>query len=222
MPCPTITSFETPGLDFFSTAARNQEASPGLVILLNQSEIANETPPAHNNRSRGAGAKRDCLHRNAEMEVTIRRATADDIEEIAKLFDAYRVFFGQGSNLSLAQEFLEDRLSNSEFVIFCAYTSDGRGAAFAQLYPRFSSVSAKRIWILNDLFVLESVRGMGIGTKLLSEIEAFGEESQAKGVLIETTVSNTGAQKLYESKGYQKVTGRFFYERENKLKKKQG
>jgi len=37
--------------------------------------------------------------------------------------------------------------------------------------------------------------------------------------LIETTVSNTGAQKLYESKGYQKVTGRFFYERENELKK---
>jgi ribosomal protein S18 acetylase RimI-like enzyme len=73
--------------------------------------------------------------------------------------------------------------------------------------------------MLNDLFVLESVRGMGIGTKLLSEIEAFGEESQAKGVLVETTVSNTGAQKLYESKGYQKVTGRFFYERKNKLKK---
>ena len=115
------------------------------------------------------------------MEVTIRRATTDDIEEIAKLFDAYRVFFEQGSDLSLAQEFLGDRLNNSESVIFCAYTSDERCVGFAQLYPSFSSVSAKRIWILNDLFVLESVRGMGIGTKLLSEIEAFGEESQAKG-----------------------------------------
>ena len=121
--------------------------------------------------------------------------------------------------MSLAQEFLGDRLNNLESVIFCAYTSDERCVGFAQLYPSFSSVSAKRIWILNDLFVLESVRGMGIGTKLLSEIEAFGEESQAKGILIETTVSNTGAQKLYESKGYQKVTGRFFYERKNKLKK---
>ncbi|MDP7557790.1 MAG: GNAT family N-acetyltransferase, partial [Nitrospinaceae bacterium] len=97
------------------------------------------------------------------MEVTIRRATTNDIEEIAKLFDAYRVFFEQGSDLSLAQEFLGDRLSNSESVIFCAYASDGRCAGFAQLYPSFSSVSAKRIWILNDLFVSESVRGMGIG-----------------------------------------------------------
>ena len=149
------------------------------------------------------------------MEVTIRRATIDDIEEIAKLFDAYRVIFEQGSNLSLAQEFLGDRLSNSESVIFCAYTLDERCAGFAQLYPSFSSVSAKRIWILNDLFVSEFVRGMGIGTKLLSEIQAFGEETQAKGILIETTVSNTGAQKLYESNGYQKVTERLFYERKN-------
>ena len=153
------------------------------------------------------------------MEVTIRQPTTDDIEEIAKLFDAYRVFFEQGSDLSLAQEFLGDRLNNSESVIFCAYTSDERCVGFAQLYPSFSSVSAKRIWILNDLFVLESVRGMGIGTKLLSEIEAFGEESQAIAILVEATLSNTGAQKLYESKGYQKVTGRFFYERKNKLKK---
>ena len=153
------------------------------------------------------------------MKVTIRRATADDIEEIAKLFDAYRVFFEQSSDLSLAQEFLGGRLTNSESVIFCAYTPDERCAGFAQLYPSFSSVSAKRIWILNDLFVSESVRGMGIGTKLLSEIEAFGEETQAKGILIETTVSNTGAQKLYESNGYQKVTERFFYERKNKPQK---
>jgi len=151
------------------------------------------------------------------MEVTIRRGTIDDIEEIANLFDAYRVFFEQGSDLSLAQEFLGNRLSNSESVIFCAYTSDERCVGFAQLYPSFSSVSAKRIWILNDLFVSESARGMGIGTKLLSEIEGFGEETQAKGVLIETTVSNIGAQKLYESNGYQKVKERIFYEWKNKI-----
>ena len=118
------------------------------------------------------------------MEVTIRQPYTGDIEAIAKLFDAYRVFFKQRSNLSLAQKFLGDRLNNSEFVIFCSYTSDECCVGFAQLYPSFSSVSAKRIWILNDLFVLEPVRGMGIGTKLLSEIEAFGEESQAKAILM--------------------------------------
>ena len=150
------------------------------------------------------------------MEVTIRRATADDVELLSKLFDAYRVFFGQDSDVSLAQEFFGDRLRNSESVVFCALTPDERCVGFAQLYPSFSSVSAKRIWILNDLFVSEPYRGMGIGTRLLDEIRAFGEVTQAKWILIETKASNTGAQKLYESHGYQKVTERFFFERKIK------
>ena len=150
------------------------------------------------------------------MEVTIRRGTTEDIEEIAKLFDAYRVFFGQGSDLLLAREFLGRRLRNSESVVYCAFTPDERCVGFAQLYPSFSSVSARRIWILNDLFVPGPFRGMGIGTRLLGEIEAFGNETRAKGILIETKASNAGAQKLYESRGYQKVTERFFYELETK------
>ena len=87
------------------------------------------------------------------MEVTIRRATADDVELLSKLFDAYRVFYGQNSDVPLAQEFLGDRLRNSESVVYCAFTPDERCGGFAQLYPSFSSVSARRIWILNDLFV---------------------------------------------------------------------
>ena len=83
---------------------------------------------------------------------------------------------------------------------------------FAQLYPSFSSVSAGRVWILNDLFVTESARGMGIGTKLLGEIKAFGSDANAKSILVETTSSNTGAQKLYETAGYQEVADRLFYE----------
>ena len=150
------------------------------------------------------------------MEVTIRRGTTEDIEEIAKLFDAYRVFFGQGSDLLLAREFLGRRLRNSESVVYCAFTPDERCVGFAQLYPSFSSVSARRIWILNDLFVPGPFRGMGIGTRLLGEIEAFGNETRAKRILIETKASNAGAQKLYESRGYQKVTERFFYELETK------
>ena len=150
------------------------------------------------------------------MEVTVKQATIEDIEQIAKLFDDYRVFFQQISNLSAAQEFISNRLRNSESIIFCAYTADSRCLGFAQLYPSFSSVSAKRVWILNDLFVSEAARGIGIGTKMLNEIAVFSEETQAKAILVETTTSNTGAQKLYESKGYQKMSKRIFYERTNK------
>ena len=146
------------------------------------------------------------------MDITIRRATAGDAKGIAKLFDDYRVFFGEPSDLPLAQDFIADRLHHTESVIFLAQTPEERCVGFAQLYPSFSSVSAGRVWILNDLFVTESARGMGIGTKLLSEIKAFGSNSNAKSILVETTSSNTGAQKLYETTGYQEVSDRIFYE----------
>ena len=146
------------------------------------------------------------------MDVTIRRATAGDAEGIAKLFDDYRVFFGEPSDLLLAQDFIADRLRHTESVIFFAQTSEEQCVGFAQLYPSFSSVSAGRVWILNDLFVTEPARGMGIGTKLLGEIKAFGADSNAKSILVETTASNTGAQKLYETTGYQKVADRLFFE----------
>ena len=60
------------------------------------------------------------------MEVIIRRATIDDIEQIAKLFDDYRVFFEQISDLPTAKEFLSNRLRNLESIIFCAYNNNGR------------------------------------------------------------------------------------------------
>ena len=146
------------------------------------------------------------------MDITIRRATAGDAKGIAKLFDDYRVFFGEPSDLPLAQNFIADLLHHTESVIFFAQTPEERCVGFAQLYPSFSSVSAGRVWILNDLFVTESARGMGIGTKLLGEIKAFGSDSNAKSILVETTSSNTGAQKLYETTGYQEVSDRIFYE----------
>ena len=146
------------------------------------------------------------------MDVTIRRATAEDAGDIAKLFDDYRVFFGEQSNMPLAQQFLADRLHHTESVIFFAQTPEELCVGFTQLYPSFSSVSAGRVWILNDLFVTESARGMGIGTKLLGEIKAFGTDSNAKSILVETMASNSGAQKLYETTGYQEVSDRLFYE----------
>jgi len=147
------------------------------------------------------------------MKVTIGRASEGDAGDIAKLFDHYRVFFGEPSDLPLARDFIAGRLHCTKSVIFFAQTPKERCVVFAQLYPSFSSVSAGRVWILNDLFVTESARGMGIGTKLLGEIKAFGSDSNAKSILVETTSSNSGTQKLYETTGYQEVSDRIFMNR---------
>jgi len=82
--------------------------------------------------------------------MSILKATGNDLDSLAELFDLYRVFYQQQSNINGAKEFIKDRLSNEESVIFLAF-DENNPVGFVQLYPSFSSVSMKRTWVLNDL-----------------------------------------------------------------------
>jgi len=49
-------------------------------------------------------------------------------------------------------------------VVFLALDGDaGRATGFTQLYPLFSSVAARRKWLLNDLLVAPELRLKGYG-----------------------------------------------------------
>jgi ribosomal protein S18 acetylase RimI-like enzyme len=143
----------------------------------------------------------------------ILRANTTHLFAIAPLFDLYRQFYGQVSNLSEARSFLLDRLTKNESVIFLAlsYRNAKNCLGFLQLYPSFSSVSAQRIWILNDLFVVSEARQQGIATALMEKAKSFAQETQAKKLTLSTAIDNVNAQKLYERLGYQKDEEFFYY-----------
>ncbi|HET7371701.1 MAG TPA: GNAT family N-acetyltransferase [Gammaproteobacteria bacterium] len=133
-----------------------------------------------------------------------------DIDLVAPLFDGYRQFYKQVSDLTLARQFLADRLRSGESVVFVAFESD-KPLGFVQLYPSFSSVSACRIWILNDLFVVPESRGRGVGRGLMERARRHASETGARQLVLETAADNP-AQKLYESLGYvcQNDASRFY------------
>lgn len=136
-------------------------------------------------------------------ELRISRATIGDVPLLAPLFDAYRVFYGQSSDLKLAEKFLFDRLDTSESVVFfCGQSSDSLPTGFTQLYPSFASVSAGRIWILNDLFVAPAFRRLGVGRLLIQAAHDHARETGALEVVLSTAHTNKAAQALYESIGY--------------------
>jgi ribosomal protein S18 acetylase RimI-like enzyme len=89
-------------------------------------------------------------------------------------------------------------------VIYLAYLSQREAAGFTQLYPSFSSVSLKPLWILNDLFVRSDIRRGGVGRALLDRARQDAVESGAKGLILSTAVTNKPAQTLYESCGWQR------------------
>jgi len=145
------------------------------------------------------------------MNFIVKRATVDDIANVSSLFNKYRVFYKQEPDLALASGFISERINNDESVIFIASNANGEPLGFTQLYPIFSSVSASRSWVLNDLYVSSEARGMGVGKSLMEAAKQHALESGANGIALETAQDNSTAQALYEALGYKRSNGFYSY-----------
>jgi len=139
------------------------------------------------------------------------QATLEDIEGTSKLFNLYRMFYNQESDLEGARSYIKERIEHKDSVIFVAIEKE-EFMGFTQLYPTLSSISMKRAWILNDLYVDERARKQGVGEKLLNKAKEYAIETGAKSLALSTAVDNFSAQKLYEKNGYKKDTDFYHYE----------
>ncbi len=132
----------------------------------------------------------------------VRVATIADTEQLAQLFDLYRCFYGRESNLNESADFISERLKNNDSVIFTVETDNRTLAGFTQLYPIFSSISAKKAWILNDLFVCDEFRSQGIASSLIRQSLVFCQNTGAEWVSLQTATDNFAAQRLYHKLGF--------------------
>lgn len=151
---------------------------------------------------------------NGRMQATnvhVREAKSADLDLIVPLFDAYRRFYRQSSDLPQARSFLQARLDQRQSTIFLALDESG-AIGFTQLYPSFSSVSMARIFILNDLFVSPEARGKGVGSALLAAAAEFGRQACAVRLVLGTETTNTVAQSVYERMGWVRDTSFYTYE----------
>jgi ribosomal protein S18 acetylase RimI-like enzyme len=135
------------------------------------------------------------------FDLTTRRATREDLDALVPLFDRYRQFYEQPSDLALARSFLGERLENGDAAIFVAELG-GVVIAFTQLYPLFSSTRAQRIFLLNDLFVAPDARKCGAGAALLDAAKVFAQGEGAARLTLSTAHDNVTAQSVYEANGW--------------------
>jgi GNAT superfamily N-acetyltransferase len=139
-------------------------------------------------------------------QATVRQATIFDLDLLVPLFDEYRRFYRRESDLNMARQFLVERFQHDESTIFIALKPDGEAVGFTQLFPSFSSASAARILILNDLFVRPDSRRMKVGSLLLAAAASFGQATGAVRLTLSTEVTNEAAQALYEAGGWTRQT----------------
>jgi ribosomal protein S18 acetylase RimI-like enzyme len=135
------------------------------------------------------------------MTTTLSRAGPADLDALAGLFDAYRQFYGQPSDLARARQWLRERLRFGESVVLVA-RRDGALAGFVQLYPMFSSVRTAKTWVLNDLYVDAGARRRGVARALLDAAAAFARADGAAGIALETAHDNAAARALYRAAGW--------------------
>jgi ribosomal protein S18 acetylase RimI-like enzyme len=134
----------------------------------------------------------------------IKRIAAHEYQQVASLFDDYRVFYKYPSDIALAERFIKDRLENNESVIFAALSGEGVPGGFTQLYPLISSGRAIKNWVLNDLYVAPRYRKQGIGEALIKTATEFATNNGAAFLQLETAIDNHTAQRLYENIGFNK------------------
>jgi len=147
-------------------------------------------------------------------QFNVIQANSTHIELVAPLFNSYRQFYGQTSDLIQVRNFLYERFIKEDSVILIAVTQHNTldCLGFTQLYPSFSSVAMQRTWILNDLFVLPKFRNQSIGIALLNAAKDFAIHTKAKRLTLATAIDNYPAQKLYEKAGYTKDETFYHYQ----------
>lgn len=138
------------------------------------------------------------------MAYTVRKAILHDLNQLVLLFDVYRQFYGQQSDIIVARQFLSNRLSRNESVVLVAENDSGAAIGFVQLYPTFSSILAEPMYVLSDLFVIPEARRRGVGTQLLASAAEAARTDGAVRLELTTAITNTSAQRLYETLGWQK------------------
>lgn len=141
----------------------------------------------------------------------IYQATIEDLEDVSNLFNLYRMFYQQTSDIEGTKAYIKARIENQESVIFVAKEKQ-KYVGFTQLYPAFSSIAMKRAWILNDLYVDEKARKQGVGEMLLQKAKELAIETGANSISLSTASDNDAAQRLYDRNGYIQDSQFYHYE----------
>ena len=133
----------------------------------------------------------------------IVQATLEHLDQLTPMFIKYRELFGQVAYPESSRKFLSTRISRKESVIYLAMPDDEeRILGFCQLYPSYSSLSLKRVWILNDIYVCEEARRQLVADHLIQAAKKMAKETQAIRMRVSSSINNDVAHKLYESLGF--------------------
>jgi ribosomal protein S18 acetylase RimI-like enzyme len=139
--------------------------------------------------------------------VTVRRADyrdPTDAEALVELLDLYaREPIGGGMPLdTTVRADLPARLAAFPTASSLLAFADGEPAGLANAVLGFSTFAARPLLNLHDLVVAPAWRGLGIGRRLLIELEGMARDQGCCKLTLEVLGGNVSAQRLYRASGF--------------------
>jgi GNAT superfamily N-acetyltransferase len=137
------------------------------------------------------------------VPAVIAEVTEADLPELLSLMRGYCDFYEVDPSdedlLAVSRALIDD--PEREGVQFIARDVDGRATGFATIFWTWSTLSASRIGVMNDLFVDERSRGTGVAEALIRACAERCRERGATSLDWTTAHDNRRAQRLYERVG---------------------
>ena len=126
-----------------------------------------------------------------------------DLDELLPLLRGYSDFYEvtptDEALLTLSRALISD--PQREGQQFLARDGDGRAIGFATVYWLWSTTSATRIGLMNDLFVAPEGRGSGAAEALIERCRVACREHGASKLTWQTAKDNGRAQAVYDRIG---------------------
>lgn len=135
------------------------------------------------------------------MHTLIRLATIDDMPRIHELITELAVFEKEPDAVEISVDYLKEKGFGKTPAFTCFVAEhDGEIGGMAIVYPRFSTWKGVALH-LEDLIVSQSMRGKGLGEKLLNKVIEFGNQMGVKRIGWEVLDWNEPAINFYEKRG---------------------
>ena len=126
-----------------------------------------------------------------------------DLDELLPLMrgycDFYEVAPGDDELLALSRALILD--PEREGLQLIARDDSGRAVGFATVFWTWSTSSAARIGVMNDLFVEPDARGGGVAEALIRECARLVRERGGRSLEWQTAKDNLRAQAVYDRVG---------------------
>jgi GNAT superfamily N-acetyltransferase len=127
----------------------------------------------------------------------------EDLEELLPLMrgyaDFYEVSTADGRLLSLSRALIAS--PEHDGVQLIARDGAGHAIGFATVFWLWSTLSASRVGLMNDLFVAPGARGSGAAEALIERCRAACRERGASRLTWQTAKDNGRAQAVYDRVG---------------------